>query len=230
MRVLEARDVTKSYRDGRDAIQALKGASLSVEAGEVVILNGPSGSGKTTFLSIAGCILAPTSGQVMVNGTSVTSLGGRDLARIRRHAIGFVFQHFNLFPALTVLENVQFALNMKGVRNRAARIEAEELVIAVGLEDKRHALPRDLSGGQKQLVAIARALCGNPALILADEPTSSLDSEIGGRVMAMFRDLATRRDKGLLIVTHDPALHAIADRVVEIRDGRIVAESKEEPL
>jgi putative ABC transport system ATP-binding protein len=226
MAVLETRDVTKTFRDGREAVQVLKGVSLSVEAGEVVILQGPSGSGKTTFLSVAGCILSPSSGQVVVNGHEVGALSPSEQAAVRLREIGFAFQHFNLFPALTATENVELALNLKGVKDRAARLEAEELIDSFGLRERRNFLPRDLSGGQKQRVALARAMCGDPAVVLADEPTSNLDSEVGGQILRLFRDMARTRGKGLLIVTHDPAVHEIADRIVEIHDGRTVPSNR----
>jgi putative ABC transport system ATP-binding protein len=226
MPVLEATEVTKSFRDGRETVEVLKGMSLTLEAGEVVILEGPSGSGKTTFLSILGCMLAPTSGRIVINGVEVDSPAPKAAAAIRRREIGFVFQQFNLFPALTALENVQLALNIKGIRDRRARPRAEQLIEAVGLADRKRVLPRDLSGGQKQRVAIARALAGDPAVLLVDEPTSNLDSEVGRRILRLFRELAKDRNKGLLIVTHDTAAHAIADRVIEIRDGRLSVEPK----
>src|SRR4051812_10937207 len=168
MNILEAEDVAKSFREGRsEEVRVLSGASLSVAPGEVVALEGPSGSGKTTFLSILGCILTPTSGRVVVDGEGVDARRPDRLPAIRRRSIGFVFQQFNLFPALTALENVEYALNVKGMKGRAARAEAERTLDAVGLEDRKGFLPRDLSGGQKQRVAIARALAGNPSVLLA---------------------------------------------------------------
>jgi putative ABC transport system ATP-binding protein len=223
MSVLEATDVTKVFREGRETVAVLHGASLSLERGEVVALEGPSGSGKTTFLSILGCILTPTAGQVVVDGEAVDPKRPQRLPEIRKRSIGFVFQQFNLFPALTALENVEYALNVKGRRGREARTEAERVLEAVGLGDRKGFLPRDLSGGQKQRVAIARALAGGPAIVLADEPTANLDSQVGGQVLEMFRDLAKRDNRALLIVTHDPKVRAIADRVVQIRDGRLAA-------
>jgi len=227
MIVLEATDITKTFREGRETVSVLNGVSLSVERGEVVALEGPSGSGKTTFLSILGCILTPTSGQVTIDGAHVDPRRPDRLPEIRKRSIGFVFQQFNLFPALTALENVEYALNIKGQRGRAARAEAQRSLEAVGLGDRLRSLPRDLSGGQKQRVAIARALAGTtagaPAVVLADEPTANLDSHSGGQVLEMFRDLAKRENRALLIVTHDPKVRTIADRVISIRDGRIAA-------
>jgi putative ABC transport system ATP-binding protein len=223
MSVLEASDVTKVFREGRETVSVLNGASLSLERGEVVALEGPSGSGKTTFLSILGCILTPTGGRVVIDGEAVDSRQPGRLPALRKRSIGFVFQQFNLFPALTALENVEYALNIKGWKGRAARDEAQRVLEAVGLADRLRFLPRDLSGGQKQRVAIARALAGGPPIVLADEPTANLDSQVGAQVLEMFRDLAKREDRALLIVTHDPKVRSIADRVVQISDGRLAA-------
>ena len=223
MSVLQAHEVTKVFREGRETVSVLNGASLVVERGEVVALEGPSGSGKTTFLSILGCILTPTSGRVVVDGTEIDPKRADRLPEIRKRSIGFVFQQFNLFPALTALENVEYALNIKGKRGREARQEAERVLQAVGLGDRLGFLPRDLSGGQKQRVAIARALAGDPAVVLADEPTANLDSQVGMQVLEMFRGLARQENRALLIVTHDPKVRTIADRVVQIRDGRLAA-------
>jgi putative ABC transport system ATP-binding protein len=224
MSVLLAEGVTKEFREGRgETVAVLRGASLAIERGEVVALEGPSGSGKTTFLSILGCILTPTGGRVVVDGEEIDPRRPGRLPEIRKKSIGFVFQQFNLFPALTAVENVEYALNVKGLKGRAARNEAERSLEAVGLADRLRFLPRDLSGGQKQRVAIARALAGGPPIILADEPTANLDSQVGAHVLEMFRDLAKREDRALLIVTHDPKVRAITDRVLQIQDGRVAA-------
>ncbi len=223
MTVLSAVDVTKTYREGRETVEVLKGVSFALAPGEVVTLEGPSGSGKTTLLSILGCILTPSSGRVRVEGREVDPARPDELPEVRRRSIGFVFQQYNLFPALTARENVEFALNVKGLRGREARAEAERALAVVGLAERSGFLPRDLSGGQKQRVAIARALAGRPRVLLADEPTANLDSQVGGQVLELFRALAKREGSGLLVVTHDPAVRAIADRVVRIRDGRLVA-------
>lgn len=223
MSILEARDVTKEYREGRETVAVLRGVSLALQAGEVAVLEGPSGSGKTTLLSILGGILTPTAGRVRIDGEEVDPRRPQRLPALRRRAIGFVFQQYNLFPALSALENVEYALNLKGVGGDAARREAERLIELVGLDDRGRHLPRDLSGGQKQRVAIARALAGAPPILLADEPTANLDTQIGAQILHLFRELATRERRALLIVTHDPKVRDIADRVHRIRDGLLAA-------
>lgn len=219
MAILHTRRVEKSFTEGRETISVLRGIDFNVERGEIVSLEGPSGSGKTTFLSILGCILTPTSGEVVIEGNAVSE---KSLADIRKRSLGFVFQQFNLFPSLTAIENVEYALNVKGLRNKDARIEAERVIEAVGLGDRQNFLPRDLSGGQKQRVAIARALAGTAPILLADEPTANLDSQVGTQVLEMFRALAKQENRALVIVTHDPKVRTIADRVVKIQDGALV--------
>ncbi len=221
--VLGVTEVVKVFEEGSQRVEVLRGVSMEVAAGEVVALEGPSGSGKTTLLSIMGLILTPTSGRVTVAGETPNGGGSAQLRELRRRAIGFVFQQYNLFPALTALENVEYALNVKGVGGRAANQEARRALEAVGLADRLGFLPRDLSGGQKQRVAIARALAGSPQVLLADEPTANLDSANGAQILELFRDLAKAGGKGLVIVTHDPKVRAVADRVVGIRDGRLAA-------
>jgi putative ABC transport system ATP-binding protein len=218
-----AEDVTKTFREGRETVQVLKGASLHVEAGEVVALEGPSGSGKTTLLSILGCLLGASGGSVEIVGERVDAARPSKLQDVRRRHIGFVFQQFNLFPALTALENVEYALNLKGVQGRDAERQARELVQRVGLADRAKFLPRDLSGGQKQRVAIARALAASPSIVLADEPTANLDASVAGQILDLFSELARSENRSLLIVTHDPKVRRVADRVVHIDDGRIAA-------
>jgi putative ABC transport system ATP-binding protein len=220
--VLAVENVTKVFEEGRHRVEVLKGITMDVAAGEVVALEGPSGSGKTTLLSIMGCILTPTSGELSVAGAPVRRSDEAALRDVRRRSIGFVFQQYNLFPALSALENVEYSLNVRGVRGRKAHDEARRVLDLVGLGDRRGFLPRDLSGGQKQRVAIARALAGSPPVLLADEPTANLDTATGAQVLDLFRDLAKGERKGLLIVTHDPKVRRIADRVVGIRDGRLV--------
>ena len=221
--VLEASSVVKVFEEGSQRVEVLRGVSITVAPGEVVALEGPSGSGKTTLLSIMGCILTPSSGEITIAGERVDAARPDQLRDVRRRSIGFVFQQYNLFPALTALENVEYALNVKGRKGRSAHEEATSALARVGLGDRLHFLPRDLSGGQKQRVAIARALAGSPPVILADEPTANLDTVVGTQVLELFRDLAKSESRGLVIVTHDPKVRAVADRVVGIRDGRLAA-------
>jgi putative ABC transport system ATP-binding protein len=181
MTVLTSQNVVKRFTEGKQTVEVLRGVSLEARRGEIVSLEGPSGSGKTTFLSILGCILTPTEGRVVVDGREVDLSRPQDLPAIRRKSIGFVFQQFNLFPALSALENVEYSLNVRGVKGKEARREAERVLDAVGLSDRKGFLSRDLSGGQKQRVAIARALAGAPPLLLADEPTANLDSRRASR-------------------------------------------------
>ncbi|MDE3244794.1 MAG: ABC transporter ATP-binding protein [Acidobacteriota bacterium] len=193
---------------------------MDLQAGEVVTLEGPSGSGKTTLLQILGCILSPSAGTLHIHQHRVDG-DSKQLAAVRRRDIGFVFQQYNLFPALSALENVQYAINLKGEKGPAAKHEAAALLDSVGLGDRTGYLPRDLSGGQKQRVAIARALARKPSVLLADEPTANLDSTVGAQILELFRDLAKRENRALLIVTHDPKVRSIADRVLQIHDGLI---------
>lgn len=220
--VLEARCVYKTFREGTREVPVLQDVSLSLTRGEIVSLEGRSGSGKTTLLSILGCILTPTAGNVRIEGQEADPRRPDRLAAIRRRSIGFVFQHFNLFQALTCVENVEYALNLRGVNGSVARREAERVIEAVGLCDHRGFLPRDLSGGQKQRVAIARALAGPAQVLLADEPTANLDSSTAGGILELFRQLVEQERRALLIVTHDLQVCSIADRILRIRDGRLM--------
>ena len=224
MTVLEAFDVTKTFREGPQEVSVLRGVSLALARGEVVALEGPSGSGKTTLLCILGGLLTPSGGRIIIDGREIDRDRPNRLPEVRRRSIGFVFQQYNLFPSLTASENVQYALNLKGWRGRAAAREADRVLEAVGLADRKDFRPRDLSGGQRQRVAIARALAGPAPVILADEPTGNLDSESGARVLDLFRTLAKAEDRALLIVTHDPRVRTIADRTLAIRDGRLTDE------
>jgi putative ABC transport system ATP-binding protein len=225
--VLAVRDVTKVFDEGRQRVRVLNGITMHVAAGEVVALEGPSGSGKTTLLSIMGCILTPTSGELEVAGRPVRGRDEAVLREVRRRSIGFVFQQYNLFPALTALENVEYSLNVRGTDGRAARDEAKRVLARVGLDDRMGFLPRDLSGGQKQRVAIARALAASPPVLLADEPTANLDTSAGRQILDLFQALAKSEGRGVLVVTHDPKVRRIADRVVGIRDGLLVDDGNE---
>jgi len=227
--VLAARGVRKSFREGRETFEVLKGVDLELAPGEIVALEGPSGSGKTTLLSILGCILTPSSGEVVVDGERIDAGRPERLPAIRKRALGFVFQQYNLFPALDARDNVAYAARIKGLGRREARQEADRLLDAVGLADRAHFLPRDLSGGQKQRVAIARALVGSPPVLLADEPTANLDTVVGRQILRLFHDLAKQENRALLIVTHDPTVRPFVDRVVGIRDGQLFARPRRSP-
>jgi putative ABC transport system ATP-binding protein len=223
-KAIVARGIEMVYETGAERYQALKNVNLDVKFGDIQLLMGPSGSGKTTLLSILAGILTPTSGSVRLLGQEITELSTSKLAQFRLENIGFIFQGFNLFPALTALENVEVALKLKGFRKAAARQQAQELLEQVGLKDKANRLPQDLSGGQKQRVAIARALAGNPQLIMADEPTAALDSQNGHAVIELLRRLAKDKGRTVLIVTHDPRIIDVADHVTYLEDG-IIRES-----
>lgn len=219
--VIRLEAVSKTYGAGESAVHAVEDLSLELDPGKFYILMGPSGSGKTTLLMLMGCLLRPTSGSVYLFDREVSALNEVELPRVRRERIGFIFQGFNLFPALTALENVEATLNLKGLRGEEGQEEARRLLDHVGLAKRRHHLPEDLSGGEKQRVAVARALAGNPPIILADEPTGMLDSKTGRHIVEILGDLA--RDEGRLIfmVSHDSRILGLADRIFTIEDGHL---------
>jgi ABC-type lipoprotein export system ATPase subunit len=221
MTVLEAVDLSKTFGSGEATVAAVSGVSMSVDAGEVLVLLGPSGSGKTTLVSMIGGLLTPTSGRVHIEGVG-SLLASGDLGRVRLRTIGFVFQTFNLLPALNAAENVALPLRLLGVRRSIALDHAGTLLSALGLAERRTAYPATLSGGEKQRVSLARALVARPRVILADEPTASLDTRAGREAMELLR--ASVREGGLacIVVTHDTRLLDLADRVMRIEDGRIV--------
>jgi putative ABC transport system ATP-binding protein len=219
--VLEATDIHKEFSEGEEVISVLNGVSLSLAEGEIVSLEGPSGSGKTTLLSIVGCIMTATSGEVVIEDQAINVDDPRLLQEMRKRSIGFVFQQYNLIPALTAVENVEYALNIKGFYGREARDEAKRVMLEVGLEEKMNSAPRDMSGGQKQRVAIARALAGRSPILLVDEPTANLDSQTADQILALFRRLARSENRAVLVVTHDPKVRNVVDRVLTIRDGRL---------
>lgn len=213
------KDGKMALQSGRQVLQILQGVDWEIPRGNIQLLMGPSGSGKTTLLSILAGLLTPTQGKVYLLGEEITKLSRSKLARFRLHNIGFIFQDFNLFPALTAAENIEVVLNIKGIKGRVAKHQAQALLEQVGLADKSKQKPRDLSGGQKQRVAIARALAGHPQLIMADEPTASLDSASGHAVMELLRKLAKEEGATVLIVTHDPRIIDVADRVAHLDEG-----------
>ena len=218
---LQLDDVTKTYRVGDDEIVAIADVDLTVAANEIVALVGPSGSGKTTLCSIAGGILAPTSGEVTVDGTCLTGFSDRQLTEVRQRSIGFVFQSVNLIPFLTARENLLVVDELGRRTGQAARDRADTLLDELGLADRRDNLPAQLSGVQRQRVAIGRALMNEPALVLFDEPTSALDSKLGEQVMELIRSEMKARGTAAIIVTHDDRITRYADRTIHISDGHL---------
>jgi putative ABC transport system ATP-binding protein len=227
--VLEAVDVVQFLGHGASRVEALKGVSLSLKGGELVLLMGPSGSGKTTLLSILGCLMTPTSGTVRIKGRSIADADPETLAGLRRDHIGFIFQSYHLFPTLTAEENVRLALDVRGQRSRRAVKAAREVLAMVGLAHKTKSFPLELSGGEQQRVAIARAIVGDTQAILADEPTGALDAKNGQAIMSLLAQIAKDQSRGVLVVTHDPRILPFADRIVRIEDGKIVSEESGTP-
>jgi putative ABC transport system ATP-binding protein len=219
--VLSLQELTRVHGTGASEVHALRGIDLEVHAGELVAVMGPSGSGKSTLLTIAGGLDLPTSGRVVVEGTDLTTAGRKDIAALRRRSIGYVFQDYNLIPALTAAENVALPRELDGVSSRRARREAVAALEEIGLRELADRFPDEMSGGQQQRVAIARALVGDRRLVLADEPTGALDSETGDAVLALLRSRCDAGAAGVL-VTHEPRFAAWADRVVFLRDGSVV--------
>jgi len=227
--VVDARELTKVYKMGEVEVQALCGASLTIARGEVVAIMGPSGSGKSTLMNILGCLDRPTSGEYLLDGTPVATLTDDQLAHIRNHKVGFVFQSFNLLSRHTALANVELPLRYSGVSNGSRAGRAREALAAVGLADRVNHRPTELSGGQQQRVAIARAIVNNPAIVMADEPTGNLDSRVGKEIMETLLDLNRELGTTLIIVTHDAGVGERAQRIIRIHDGRVAGEG-EQPL
>ncbi|RYJ20407.1 ABC transporter ATP-binding protein [Streptomyces sp. L-9-10] len=219
--VLQLQELTRVHGSGATEVHALRGINLDVFPGELVAVMGPSGSGKSTLLTIAGGLDNPTSGRVIVEDTDITTVDRKKLAALRRRSIGYVFQDYNLIPALTAAENIALPRELDGVSARKGRVEALAALREMGLEELADRFPDEMSGGQQQRVAIARALVGDRRLVLADEPTGALDSETGESVLALLR---TRCDAGAagILVTHEPRFAAWADRVIFLRDGAVV--------
>ncbi len=220
--VVKAHGIVKELGQGAGKVRALKGVSLELQPGELTLLMGPSGSGKTTLLSILGCILTPTEGTLSVAGESTEGLSPEGLADLRRRHVGFVFQSYNLFPTLNAIENVRLALDVRGEKYADTVIKAETALREVGLAHRLRSFPGNMSGGEQQRVAVARALASRPSIILADEPTAALDSENGHAVMELLSDIAKDESRAVLAVTHDPRTHAYADRIIRIEDGKII--------
>jgi putative ABC transport system ATP-binding protein len=221
--VLELRDATKVYRQGRREVHAVRGVSLRVEPGEVVVLLGPSGSGKSTVLHLLGGLDRPTSGAVLFDGRDLATCSDEELTHLRRDRIGHVFQFFNLLPTLTAAENVALPLLLGGTPRADAMARADEGLAAVGLSDRALHFPDEMSGGEQQRAAIARALAVRPRVLLADEPTGNLDSAAGEEVLKILRGMTAGGDRSVVLVTHDDRAAKIGDRRIRLRDGRIEA-------
>jgi len=228
MSIVSIKSVSKTYGSGHTTVTAVDNVSLEVAPGDIVLIMGPSGSGKTTLLSMIGTLMRPTQGQILVGGQELSSMGQNQLADLRLHEFGFVFQTFNLLSALNAEENVMLPLLTAGVSRHDARQKARASLEKLRLAERLHNLPKDLSGGEKQRVAVARALANEPKLILADEPTANLDSKTGHEVMLLLCEIACRENRGVIIVSHDPRLKEAAKRVITIEDGKLTHEVKGE--
>jgi len=221
MHLIEARGITKVYGTAEAKVEAVKGVDLAVDKGTLLAIMGRSGSGKSTFLHILGGVEIPSSGQVLLEGTDLASLDDDARTLIRRRRLGFIFQSFNLLPTFTAEDNVSLPLLLDGLSSAAAQARSLEMLELVGMVHRREHLPSMLSGGEQQRVAIARALVIKPALLLADEPTGNLDSASGQRVTSLLRRLVDEQQQTIIMVTHDPLVAAQADRLINLRDGRI---------
>ncbi len=229
MSFLEMRSVSKYYGEGANQVHAIENVSLSVERGALVAVMGPSGSGKSTLLTIAGSLEAPTTGEVLIDGRPLSSMDRKEKARLRRRTIGYVFQDFNLLPGLTAAENVSLPLELDGLGTRRAAAIGRDALEELGLADRAGHFPDELSGGERQRVAIARAIVGDRHLLLADEPSGALDSTNAEGVMRIILTACKERRVGAVVVTHDAQLASWADRVVFLRDGRVVDQTVPPP-
>jgi putative ABC transport system ATP-binding protein len=221
--IVTLENVSKVYQMGEVEIQALKEVNLEVKAGEFIVILGPSGSGKTTLLNLVGGIDSPSQGKIFIDGVDISGFNEKQLTRYRRNSIGFIFQFFNLIPTLSARENVEFALELVH-KERTVRRTADDLLAIVGLKERTDHFPYQLSGGEQQRIAIARALAKDPPLLLCDEPTGELDFRTGKKVLKVMRDLNKEEEKTFIVVTHNAVVGKIADRVIHLRDGEIVRE------
>ena len=224
MSILEAKNLVKVYGQGENAVHALDGVNLEVKKGEFLAIVGTSGSGKSTLLHMLGGLDRPTSGEVIVDGNSISKLKNDELTIFRRRKIGFVFQAFNLVPVLNVYENIVLPLELDG--EKVDKKFVEEIIDTLMLTSKKEVLPNQLSGGQQQRVAIARALASRPAIILADEPTGNLDSKTGQDVLSLLKVSAEKYGQTIVMITHNDEIAQLADRIIRIEDGHIVSESE----
>jgi len=229
MEVAKVENVTKVFKIGEVETRALRGVDLKIENGEFTALVGPSGSGKTTLLQLIGCLDQPTSGRVFINGKEVTKLNRNQRADLRKSALGFVFQFFALIPTLTAYENVEMPLLLDHHTSTERRERVNQLLESVGLADRAHHRPDQMSGGEQQRVAVARALASNPSLVLADEPTANLDTENGRQVMEIMQKLNKETGVTYVFATHDPRVIKYAKRIVTLRDGLIVENNGSAP-
>jgi ABC-type lipoprotein export system ATPase subunit len=221
--VVEGKALTKRFGEGGAGVIAVDGVDITIHESELVMLMGDSGCGKTTLISLLGCILTPNEGELWIDGERISHLN-QDLSVVRREKIGFVFQLFHLLPYLTALENVMVAMDLAGKKSDQAETRAKELLTQVGLEDRLDHRPSQLSGGEKQRVSFARALANNPKIVFADEPTANLDSRQSENLMSLVRELRQEHRTTIAIVTHHEGLKKDADRIVQMKDGRIVSE------
>jgi len=230
MSIVSTANLKKTYQQGKVDVQALKGISLSIDSGEFVALAGPSGSGKTTLLNMIGGLDLPDSGRVIVDGNEYGSMNQSQLAILRLHKIGFVFQAYNLIPVLSALENVEFVMLLQGVPEKDRRIRAEAILDDVGLKGKHDRRPAELSGGQQQRVAVARAIVSNPSIVLADEPTANLDSKTGQGLLEMMKEMNKKKEVTFIFSTHDSMVMDYARRLIYIRDGQVADDSVKEKM
>lgn len=217
------KNISKNYQDGEQVVEVLKNVSLEVAQGEFVAIVGPSGAGKSTFLSIAGALLSPTEGEIAIGGKVLNNLTSKDLTKVRLDKVGFIFQGANLIPYLNVRDQLLVIAELSGEKGRAAKDKADALLKELGLTARQNNYPESLSGGEKQRVAIARALMNDPDIILADEPTASLDANRGHKVVQMIADEVKRKNKAAIMVTHDERVLDLVDRVIRIEDGFLKA-------
>lgn len=222
--VVKTVDLEKEYRLGEVVVHALRGVSIELKKGEFVVVVGPSGSGKTTLLNLIGALDKPTRGKVYIDGKDLAAMNERELTRLRRNEIGFVFQFYNLIPVLTAFENIELPMIVAGVPKKKMQERTQELLEMIGLIDRANHRPDELSGGEQQRVAIARALANQPSVVLADEPTGDLDTATGSEVMEALREVSKREKVTAIVVTHDPVIAEMADRILEMRDGEILSE------
>ncbi len=224
--MIETEDLHKIYRLGNLEVYALKGVSVSLARGQFVAVMGPSGSGKTTLLNMIGALDRPTSGRIFIDGRDMTRMSEGELTNLRRHQIGFVFQFYNLIPVLTAFENVELPMLIAGARKRERQGRALKLLQMVGLSHRADFRPEELSGGEQQRVAIARAIANGPSVILADEPTGDLDTKTGGDVMSALRTMSRKEGVTVVVVTHDPVVAEMTDRILLMRDGMLIGEKR----